>query len=253
VSVVATQWVFEHSPLKGAELLVHLAIADTVSEKYDFEFWASLSTLADKTRTNRNTVRAAVRKMEDAGLLTVVEAERGKSCRYVFNMPNPAPVTRGASVEHPAPECANPAPQTADPAPEEARPRATDAPIPMNVNEPKGTQLARPERFDEFWTAYPRKVGKPTALAKWTKAIRKHNPEDVIAGAHCWAQHWSDAGTEVQYIPHPATWLHREQFNDTPPPIARRNGRAAQSDDAAKSVASVLAGGAGLLAIGGAR
>lgn len=252
---MATQWVFEHSPLKGAELLVHLAIADTVSEKHDYEFWASLSTLAEKTRTNRNTVRAAVRKMEDAGLLTVVAAERGKSCRYVFNMPSPAPQTRPAPVEQSAPQAADPAPECADPAPQEARPRATDAPNRKNGYEHKGTELTTPVRepFDEFWTVYPRKVGKPTALAKWKTKAKHADPDAIIEGAERWAAYWRESGTEPQFVPHPSTWLHGERWNDPTPPIVRRNGRTSQSDDAAKSVAAVLAGGAGLLAIGGGR
>lgn len=239
MSAVAVQWVFEHSPLKGAELLVHLAIADTVNEKNDYEFWASLQTLADKTRTNRNTVRASVRKMEDGGLLTVLASERGKSCRYLFNMPDPAPETRPASDEQTAPECANPAPECANPAPQTRGPRATDAPNRKEHKQPKGTELSRGD-FEAWWLLYPRKLAKPAAAKAHDKACLRSSAAAVHEGLERWVSHWADAGTEPQYIPHASTWLNRDQWNDPCPAVVRAITRNDRNVAAARTVASAL-------------
>lgn len=74
--------------------------------------------------------------------------------------------------------------------------------------------------FDAFWARYPRKVGKPKALAayralKVTPAVQA----TILAAldAQCtWPQWTKDNG---EFIPHPATWLHRRGWEDEPPKV----------------------------------
>jgi hypothetical protein len=69
------------------------------------------------------------------------------------------------------------------------------------------------QQFAEFWSAYPRKVGKPVAKAKFVKALGNgHSFESIMTGVKRWAESWDDP----QFIPHPSTFLFREQFMDTP-------------------------------------
>ena len=66
--------------------------------------------------------------------------------------------------------------------------------------------------FEEFWAAYPRKVGKSDAQKAFAKvkvpvltlieAINKQKK----------SEQWSKDGGK--YIPHPATWLNGERWND---------------------------------------
>lgn len=70
--------------------------------------------------------------------------------------------------------------------------------------------------FEEFWRTYPRKVGKPQARKAWSK-LNGHR-EAVVPGLVPWARYWSERA-EPQFIPHPATWLNREGWNDEPPPL----------------------------------
>ena len=66
--------------------------------------------------------------------------------------------------------------------------------------------------FDEFWNAYPNKVGKPKALALWNRF--KPDLDAVTAGPKRWKasdQRTKDGG---HYIPHPTIWLNREGWND---------------------------------------
>lgn len=71
--------------------------------------------------------------------------------------------------------------------------------------------------FDDFWAAYPRKVGKVRCEKWWAK--RKPDAAlvtTIMAGleAHKRCRQWTtDGGT---YIPHPLTWLNREGWNDEP-------------------------------------
>ncbi|WP_435643388.1 hypothetical protein ACR9VJ_18245 [Streptomyces sp. H49] len=78
--------------------------------------------------------------------------------------------------------------------------------------------------FDDFWAAYPRKVAKGTARTAWAKALKRGaEPADVIAAAARAAAQWRAAHTETRFIPHPATWLNGERYDDEPETLPAHN------------------------------
>lgn len=81
-----------------------------------------------------------------------------------------------------------------------------------------------PTRFDEFWAAFPRKVGKQTAQAKYKAAVKRSSEDAVIAGAHALAQ--DPNLPEPKFIPHPTTWLERNGWEDEPLPTRYGTNRA---------------------------
>lgn len=72
--------------------------------------------------------------------------------------------------------------------------------------------------FDRFWAAYPRKVGKPAAVAAWKKlAVDEGLLGRMIAavGRQARSDQWvKDNG---QFIPHPSTWLNQRRWEDEDP------------------------------------
>lgn len=74
----------------------------------------------------------------------------------------------------------------------------------------------RPEAdtFETFWLHCPRKVGKGGARTAYRRALEKTSPETLLGGitAHAMAM----SGKDETYIPHPATWLNQERWNDQP-------------------------------------
>lgn len=73
------------------------------------------------------------------------------------------------------------------------------------------------EDFEKFWTAYPKKRAKGDARKAWvqTEGIR---PElnrilDAIT-VMCASDDWQKDGG--QFVPHPATWLRGEGWEDAP-------------------------------------
>ena len=67
--------------------------------------------------------------------------------------------------------------------------------------------------FDEFWFLYPRKIAKATARKAWAKLSAEQQLMAAKAiDAHC--QYWSAKETELEFIPHPATWLNNERWED---------------------------------------
>lgn len=68
--------------------------------------------------------------------------------------------------------------------------------------------------FDQFWAAYPRKIGKKAALKAWNMA--KDLPDITVILTAITAQkastQWLKDGG--QFIPHPATWLNQGRWHD---------------------------------------
>lgn len=85
---------------------------------------------------------------------------------------------------------------------------------------PKGE---RDELFDEFWTVYPKKIGKDAARKAWDK--REVDPllsakmVQAIERQRMSEQWMRDNG---QYIPHPATWLNQGRWKDEAPAPQRK-------------------------------
>ncbi len=80
----------------------------------------------------------------------------------------------------------------------------------------KSLAQAVPERFAEFWAAYPRKVGKIAARTAFLSAAKKVGADVIIAGAE---RLRDDANLPDEFhIPHPTTWLHAGRWDD--PPLA---------------------------------
>lgn len=74
--------------------------------------------------------------------------------------------------------------------------------------------------FDEFWSAYPKKVGKDDAR----KAFLKRKPDGELLAlmlAAIAAQRESQAWTRDggQYIPNPSTWLNQGRWQDETDPV----------------------------------
>jgi len=70
MSVNVSTEVWAHSSAAGTALLVQLALADHADDQTR-SCWPSLSSLAKKTRTSRDTVRRALRELEGLGEVEV--------------------------------------------------------------------------------------------------------------------------------------------------------------------------------------
>lgn len=77
--------------------------------------------------------------------------------------------------------------------------------------------------FLDFWSMYPRRVGKPAAKKALRAALRKGAVATVIEhGLGAWIEFWKASRTEPGFIPYPATWLNQERWNDAPPPLPEK-------------------------------
>lgn len=77
---------------------------------------------------------------------------------------------------------------------------------------------AQERRFSEFWTQYPKKVGKKAALTSWKRikpdAALFERIMQAIAKAKA-SEQWNREGG--RFIPNPTTWLNQGRWDDEIP------------------------------------
>jgi len=88
--------------------------------------------------------------------------------------------------------------------------------VPRQGTSSRGRTSSTPDRFDEFWSAYPRRVGKQAAIKAWRKAVELTDPDTIIEGARRYAA--ARDGEDPKYTAHPSTWLNAGRWDDEPEP-----------------------------------
>jgi hypothetical protein len=66
--------------------------------------------------------------------------------------------------------------------------------------------------FELFWKTYPRRIGKGSAKSAFEKATTKTDAATILQATQDYAN--SNALPDLQFIPHPSTWLNQERWND---------------------------------------
>ena len=66
--------------------------------------------------------------------------------------------------------------------------------------------------FKEFWSLYPRKIGKAQAEKVFAKALTKIEGDELLQKVELFSEVCK--GKDQKFIPHAATWLNQERWND---------------------------------------
>ena len=66
--------------------------------------------------------------------------------------------------------------------------------------------------FKEFWSRYPRKVGKAQAEKSIAKALTKIEGDELLRKVDLFASVCK--GKDQKFVPHAATWLNQERWTD---------------------------------------
>lgn len=82
------------------------------------------------------------------------------------------------------------------------------------------------ERFDEFWSLYPKKVGKKPARQKWLARNLDQIADKIITDVQ--ARIDGDDQWRRGYVPNPVTYINQDRWED-PLPV-RRSSRMDTSD-----------------------
>lgn len=85
------------------------------------------------------------------------------------------------------------------------------------VSERKKVNSLIKTKFEEFWSLYPRKVGKKKCESKFESLVRQkiEFADEIISGLSSQVENLKSK--EVEYIPHPITWLNQGRWEDEIP------------------------------------
>jgi len=69
--------------------------------------------------------------------------------------------------------------------------------------------------FEEFWTAYPRKLDKAKAFRAFKSALKRASFEDLLAGVLLYR---NDPKRDPEFTKYPATWLNSDAWENSHEP-----------------------------------
>lgn len=224
--------VWESAPVSGGTLLVLLALADSADEKLRSCF-PGIENLAHKARLSERQVKRAIGELVGLGMIDVKRnASPFKTNLYTVNTIQSwprsdilSPANGGVEVTFDASRCDTHV--TSDVTPMSPKPSVTseepldlfgsvephrDACVKVGKVEPASSKQKADEKFDRFWAAYPKKIGKPHARKNFAKAIAAGaDPEAIIAAAVLYAD---TEAVKRGFVKHPQGWLTDERWND---------------------------------------
>ena len=81
-------------------------------------------------------------------------------------------------------------------------------PLPITNAHPSGSA------FDDWWAIWGKKKAKGDAEKAYKAALKKISHDDLMAKTRAYWDHVKATGTDLTYVPYPATWLRAEQWDD---------------------------------------
>lgn len=174
--------------------------------------------IADAVGCNRVTVKRAVAWLAENGWVTQHFQGDRRPYRYEVFIPG------GDTHPTGSPDV----PSKAAGSPDDPRTGSLDDPSTGSLDDPHQERVpgesSRRETstplvnrfFDDFWEAYPRKVGKGAARTAYVKALRKTDAATILAAVYTYV-----AAAPTTEWAHPTTWLNQERWLDeygTEPP-----------------------------------
>lgn len=223
----AITWARGITGIEPAEKLVLLLLADQANKQA--QAWPSVAKLQAEGCMGERTVQRALAGLAEKGLIKR-EGAGGRSLTRLYTLMIEATETvpdeaERVSGRHPL------EPQERVPNPTERVPSATERvpnPTVKGANltpepsrepiEPKEPSIiervpaVRIEGFEDWWKAYPRKVGKGAARTAYLAAVKRGASEQDLAAA-LRRQQWP---AEERFIPHARTWLTQDRWQDEP-------------------------------------
>jgi DNA-binding transcriptional regulator GbsR (MarR family) len=165
--------------------------------------YPKLETMRKDVGLCMSSTRRALKELKDLELIKVEQLGLGRANRYYF-------------LEHPVfnmdiQVCPNVDSQEVS---------DVDSPYIRKESVEKSQSIQTVQRdkvleseFEKFYDAYPRKVGRATALKRWLSKVKTlEQAEEVHKALH--KQYDELSSRETRFIPHASTWLNQERWED---------------------------------------
>jgi DNA-binding transcriptional ArsR family regulator len=243
IEVMTKVW---KTSLPTGEKMVLLVLADHANDDGS-DSWPGIATIARKASMSERTVQRHLGALQDAGLITITRQGGGnkktrddrRPNRYDIDLKAVYGVTichsdkqdgvtnepvRGDNRDVTGCHLGRHGVTAVSPYPS-LEPSLLEPPLlepPENKHAREATtpssalalvEIVADDDFSHFWSKYPRRTQKETAIKRWANMPRR----DRLAALEALPTHiqrWQMNNTEEQFIPHPATWLHQKRWQD---------------------------------------
>ena len=204
--------------LTACDRAVAEALLERINWKYGFCYPGASRLVFDTGFCRRQVLRSRL-KLDDLGITVSQSVQHEPNRHGCKRVTFPTLVTSvsppgDADVTTPGDMGVTPLVTPVSPKPiEENQLKTTTADATSRKQAAKGSEAHANAEFDRFWHAYPRKVAKAGAVTSWGK-LSEAQRTLAIAAIPAFVAELKRDRTEERYIPHPATWLNKERFND---------------------------------------
>jgi len=178
--------------------------------------WVSKKNMAADLEMTDRAVRIHIKDMIAMGILVEAgqrQCKTGYTVDYTINVDVVGSLgsTREATEQHAPLNDVHPYPcMSFTPTPEQRSPKPSIEPSIEPNTSSKDDEVNY--YFDQLWSLYPRKVGKGQARKAFKAASKKADFYDLLPKLMDYVQ--TLEGKDKQYIPHLATWLNGERWED---------------------------------------
>jgi len=200
MSVQALSHVMSIRDVSASEKLVLIVLANFADEA--MTAWPSHRRLSEDACLSERTVLTVLKALEQKGYITRQEQRRRDGSRTSDRI---TLCVRGEMV--------SPRGEIDDTGVGKQLPQGGEMVSPLTTFEPspnhQENQASPPDRFEEWWKAYPRRVGKGAARKAYASALRKTSAEALLAALVGYP-----FDRDMKFVPHPSTWLNGERWTD---------------------------------------
>lgn len=196
-------WALSQKTGSHAAKSVLLILANRANQ--DGICWPGLTGIAEQTELSRRSVITQIKKLIECGCISV-ESRGHQSNIYALNMGS-EPDSLVKDVHHTS-EGRSPA--VVNHVHLGSEPRSPEPSI--TQNKPKSNPKRSSDRFEDFWSVYPKKVKKVDSLKKWKLKNLDAIADTLIADVE---NRLANDGRWLEgFVPDPTTYLNGERWND---------------------------------------
>lgn len=208
-STAVPRWRIEDTTLDAQEFRVACWLASHVGTYLAEK--VSRNEIADKTGVSAGKVTYALRRLEEFGIIEIAEGQRGRLViTFDFDVwdwspHDQSPVTTRPLTGHDMTDTR-----------EQHSEVLQEEPIPPHP--PEGGAEAD-DGFAFFWSKYPRREAKATAIKAWRK-LKPAEREAAVNALERWLAHRRSGRSQpefLRYCPHPTTWINQRRWEDELP------------------------------------
>lgn len=197
-------------------------------------YWqATHADIQAETRLSEHRVKAALVLLRERGWLTSERASRFDPTQVWTPLWDHQHVTENHTVTVTENHTVTPITQTG---------KTTDTPIPPSVDAVLVDLPTESDPFDQWWSLYPRKIGKAAARKAYERVTRTV-PTSVLHEALVVQRGALATENARGFCPHPATWLNGGRWEDDVAAISQDRVTATRQNYFIGQVQSAVVGG----------